>query len=406
MLQPPGHSHCLRIYYLAKGLNKSEIGMIEGLMPIAAVCCQSAWAALADVRRSRKGVYLVTSVCGTSVLLLLGVPAIVHRSFWRILCVSVGSRAFSSAGILDAYALDVIGAKRAPKLYGPLRLWGSIGWGTGALAMGAINSMYGFGPNFVIYGLVNYARAALLCIFVPSESVMRSQRRDNASSRPDSADLIVVLTSYRLVVFLGEILVFGMAIGVVERLLFVYVVDNLNGNSLLCGLIVFVSSAFNIPVFQNAGILLAHFGKGNLMILSQFCYFTRVIGYTLLTPRTRYFILLLETLHGLTFATLWIAAVEQARQLAPDGWGATLQSLLQTTYYSLGPGLGALIGGTIWHMKSARFMYRCFAAVAFALFFLRIIFSMLSSCCKRRKSDPGHRSDSTIYVSPAASFLT
>ncbi|KAJ8603513.1 hypothetical protein CTAYLR_005132 [Chrysophaeum taylorii] len=351
------------LYYLDKGLSKAEIGLIEGLMPMVGVFAQSAWAVVADARHARKGVYLLTSSLGTCVLLLLGVEAVVGRSFARILCVSLGSKAFACGGILDAYAFEVVGSQ-APKLYGRLRLWGSLGWGCGGLAMGAINDAYGFGPNFLIYGACNALRIALVGACVKPAAA-------EDTKKPIRADLIAVLRSPALLAFLGEILIFGTAVGVVERLIFVYVVDNLDGDSLLCGLVVFVSSTCNIPVFHNAGVLLEKFGPENLLLLAQFCYFTRVVGYTLLTPETKYFILGLETLHGCTFAMLWIAAVERARHLAPDGWAATLQSLLQTVYYSFGPGLGALLGGYLWHLKNARFMYRSFALAVFLHFAIR-----------------------------------
>lgn len=378
-----------QIYYLGKGLSKAEIGLIEGMMPVVRVCSQSWWAVLADKRGLKKQIYLFTTVSGTCVLLVLGTP-LVRNSFWRILSVSLGSCAFSSAGILDAYALQVVGPENAKKSYGRLRLWGSVGWGSGALAMGAINDAYGFGPNFVLYGLFNFAKAFLLGIFVPSEN------RTSKKEPPTTSELVAVLTSRKMLAFLGEILVFGMAIGVVERLLFVYVVDTLHGSSLLCGLVVFVSSAFNIPVFQCSGRLLDYFGKDYLMLISQFCYFTRVCGYTLLTPRTKYYILLLETLHGFTFAALWIAAVERARGLAPKGWESTTQSLLQTTYYALGPGLGALLGGYLWHVKNARFMYRAFAAAVAVLFCLRAFVLFCCHCCSRTQGKTDGRYEPLI----------
>lgn len=373
------------IYYLAKGLTKAQIGVVEGLMPLVGVTAQSAWAVLADVYKARTRVYLVTSVFGTLSLLLLGVPRIVGRDFKRILGVSLLTRLFCSAGILDAYALDVLDA---PQLYGRLRLWGSVGWGCGALAMGIINDHFGFGPNFIVFGVANLLRIVLLGSLVPEY--------DSKSPRFD--DLSAVLASSAFLVLMAEVLVFGMAIGVVERLLFVYVVDDLKGSTTLCGLVVFVSSLCNIPIFQNAAWFLRVVGHHRLMLLSQFCYFTRVVGYTLLRPQTAYFILVLETLHGFTFAALWIAAVEQTRRLAPDGWQSTFQSLLQTVYYSLGPGLGALTGGFLWHRYNARFMYRAFAAAVALLFALRSCFLARLHCTTRRKEILRLQSDETLQA--------
>ncbi|KAJ1457382.1 major facilitator superfamily domain-containing protein [Pelagophyceae sp. CCMP2097] len=375
------------IYYHGKGLSALQIGIVEGTMPLVGVLASTSWAVVADLRKQKKKVYIISSFLGTSALLLLGVGWVVRRSFWRILLVSLGTKLFQSDGILDSFALDCVGPN-APQLYGRLRLWGSVGWGTAALAMGAINDKFGFGPNFYIFAGSNYLMLTLLAFAVPSDPG-RSKSRLFATtdaegpSKPSKSALWEVVTSRHCLAFLGEVFVFGACVGVVERLLFLYIVDDLRGDSTLCGLVVFVSSAFNIPVFQNAGFLLKRVGHARLMALSQLCYFTRVFGYTLLQPKTKYFVLVLETLHGCTFAMLWIAAVERARMIAPPGWGATLQTLLATTYYSLGPGVGALVGGYVWHRTSARVMYRGFAATAMILFLIRVV----ALCFERRQED-------------------
>lgn len=349
-----------QIFYLRRGLTTVQIGMIEGLMPLVGVFAAGGWSYAADRFRARKAVYLLTTVAGTATLMLLAVPAVVERKFWRILAVSLGVRLWSAGGVLDAYALECLGG--AHRSYGRLRLWGSIGWGGGALAMGAITARYGFGPNFAVFAGTNGLLVLALGCGVPGRS-----GGGEAGARPSSVALTAVLASRPLLAFLLEIFLFGAAVGVVERLLFVYVVDDLGGTPLLCGAIVFVSSLANVPVFMNGGYLLARLGEDGLTLSAYFCYVVRVYGYTLLTPGTRHRILALEILHGFTFATLWVAAVERARLMAPPGWGATLQTLLQTTYYSLGPGVGALVGGWIWHLKGAHFMYRAYAAAVAGL---------------------------------------
>ena len=368
------------IYYLDKGLSKVEIGIIEGLMPLVAVITQSLWALVADAKNAKKEVFLGTNLLSASCLMLLAVPQIVKRSFWRILVVSLSSKIFSSAGILDAYVLKSAGMK----MYGRLRLWGSIGWGTGALAMGVLNDRYGFGPNFAFYGTFNFLKVAILAMVVPSERQITTAKLLSPPRTPELenwAALWNVLRSWKLMMFLGEIFLFGAAIGVVERLLFVYIVDVLHGGATLCGLVVLVSSLCNIPIFHHGALLLDRLGTENLMLLSQLCYFTRVFGYTVLEPQTKYYILFLETLHGLTFATLWVAAVDQARSLAPPGWDTSLQSALQSVYYALGPGVGALVGGFLWRSFSPRVMYRSFAAAVFGLFVLRLLRRLWCCCC-------------------------
>jgi len=302
-----------QLFYLEKGLSTVQIGAIEGLMPLVGVVAASGWAVVADKARSRKTVYLLTTTLSTITLLLLAWSALVQRSFVRILAVSIAYRFFTSSGILDAYALGCLGDNGAA--YGRLRLFGSIGWGGGALIMGAINHRWGFSPNFVIFGTTNALLVFALAHYVPADV----GHGGDAPRRPATRELLKTLRSRPLAMFLGEMFIFGMAVGIVERLLFVYVVDVLGGSSLLCGWVVFVSSMTNIPVFQNSALLLKRIGREGLMIVAYACYFVRVFGYTYLRPETRWWILALETLHGCTFATLWIASVAARYPTAGSG---------------------------------------------------------------------------------------
>jgi hypothetical protein len=74
---------------------------------------------------------------------------------------------------------------------------------------------------------------------------------------------------------------------------------------------------FEIPLFQWAREILRLIGHGGCLLVAYFCYFVRVWGYTMLTPETVNRILFLEALHGFTFALLWNASVEYARQVSP-----------------------------------------------------------------------------------------
>ena len=50
--------------------------------------------------------------------------------------------------------------------------------------------------------------------------------------------------------FLAEVMVLGAGIGVVERLLFVYLQNDLKASTTLCGLTVGVTVLFELPIFS------------------------------------------------------------------------------------------------------------------------------------------------------------
>jgi hypothetical protein len=118
-----------------------------------------------------------------------------------------------------------------------------------------------------------------------------------------------------MLVFLFEMLCMGAGVALVERLLFVYVEAPVSGGGLagsttLCGLSVGVTVLFELPIFTFTDTLLRVPGRNGLFLLAMAAYAARTYGYTVLTHDSRFWLLALELLHGVTFASLWISAVD------------------------------------------------------------------------------------------------
>ncbi len=128
------------VYYTQKGLSPTQIGQLEGSLPLVKLIGQPLWGYVADVTRSKKLVSLITYFLSTAILMLLAFPQIAS-SFQAILIISCALSAFTAPGVLDAYALDVLGEKNKNQ-YGQIRLWAAASWGLGALVMGFVNDAY------------------------------------------------------------------------------------------------------------------------------------------------------------------------------------------------------------------------------------------------------------------------
>lgn len=128
------------VYYTQKGLSPTQIGQLEGSLPLVKLFGQPLWGYVADVTRSKKLVSLITYFLSTAILMLLAFPQIAS-SFQSILIISCALSAFTAPGVLDAYALDVLGEKNKNQ-YGQIRLWAAASWGLGALVMGFVNDAY------------------------------------------------------------------------------------------------------------------------------------------------------------------------------------------------------------------------------------------------------------------------
>lgn len=120
------------------------------------------------------------------------------------------------------------------------------------------------------------------------------------------------------------------------------------------------------------------------MLLSLCSYVIRVWGYTLLTPETIHYIFALEMLHGVTFALMWVAAVDAARVLTPPGWGTTIQSLLGSLYGNLGQGIGAIVGGYVMDAYGGVILFRACSLLVLFMVVCRVMAMACSRCVPPR----------------------
>jgi len=97
--------------------------------------------------------------------------------------------------------------------------------------------------------------------------------------------------------------------------LFVFIVRGLGGAATLCGLALFVECAVEVPVMRAADGLLARHGSKTLVVVVLLLYAARCAGYALLTyfPGRPWLVLLVEPLHGITFALFYTAGVVGAK---------------------------------------------------------------------------------------------
>jgi MFS family permease len=115
-----------------------------------------------------------------------------------------------------------------------------------------------------------------------------------------------------------------------------------------------------------------------MFIVGISLYSIRLVAMSL--THSPWVILLLQLMHGLTFATTWVAGVAYADQIAPPGLGATAQGLFSAFLVGLGAGTGALVGGILYGQYGAPLMYRIIGILLFA----SLVLFLLASQVKRR----------------------
>ena len=180
--------------------------------------------------------------------------------------------------------------------------------------------------------------------------------------------------------FFVVLFVMGGATSLVESLVFLFFTKDLGASNLLCGLSVAITVAFEIPLFHYSDRLLRRFTNRDLLSASCLFYIFRVVWYTSFS--NPWLVLLVEPLHGVTFAAMSLAAVHYAAELAPPGLETSAQGL-SNMVRNLGTITGTVIAGRIMDSHGSVFLYRAAAAL------VGVVWSIYMAVTLRRKEFKG-----------------
>jgi len=175
--------------------------------------------------------------------------------------------------------------------------------------------------------------------------------------------LIVWAERWLSLVFFLMLFVMGACTSLVEGLVFLFFTKDLGASNLLCGLSVAVTVSFEIPIFHYSDRLLKVLNNHQLMTIACLAYIFRVVWYT--SFANPWMVLVVEPLHGVTFACKALAAVHYAAELAPPGLETSAQGL-GNTILQLGVITGSIVGGSIMDSHGSIFLYRAAAALVAA----------------------------------------
>jgi len=159
--------------------------------------------------------------------------------------------------------------------------------------------------------------------------------------------------------FLFAVVCLSSGMSVVESLVFIFF-EFLGGSNTLCGITVALTVLFEIPIFHVAPKLLRRLGSGSLLLVAGCSYIVRVVGYSLIPQGHIALVLLLEPLHGVTYACAQTSMVDFAAHVMPKGSEASGQGLLGV-FKGLGSVTGLFLGGVLEQTLGPRIMYRIFA---------------------------------------------
>jgi len=144
---------------------------------------------------------------------------------------------------------------------------------------------------------------------------------------------------------------YGVAMSLVENFLLVFLVqDFAHTPRTLLGASVAVMCLFEVPIFMYIGRLWTTHGISltTVIVVCQLILVVRCLLYMLVDQlQMPWLVLLVEPLHGVTFAAMWAATVEYGKRLAPASAVARMQSLVNGVFYNVAMGFGSVFWGRL-----------------------------------------------------------
>jgi len=252
--------------------------------------------------------------------------------FWTLFLLIVVSSVTMSAIFfqMDTVCYEIL--KDRGDKYGEQRLWGTIGWGLGALAGGYLNQIISTSSTKIDYAPSFYLLTALTALdMIPIYQL----KVDNVKYSSNICRDVAYLLS-KMDVVVNIIMVY--AIGVLSGLIWNYqfwFMEEIGSSQVLLGLSqTFECIVAEVPCFLISGWLIRKVGYLNCNSITLLCFALRYLSFAYMY--NPWMTLPVGLLHGPTFGIFYASMTMYAKTKAPPGTEASVQSLMSMAFEGVG----------------------------------------------------------------------
>jgi MFS transporter, PPP family, 3-phenylpropionic acid transporter len=322
-------------YLASRGLGAAEIAWVLALPQFIRIVAPAPWGWLADRSGAQRGI--VVFACAVNAALFAALP---HTGGFAGISWMIGIAALLSAAALplvEAIALRALAGEAGR--YGPIRLWGSVGFIAAVLGTGGwldARAVQALPAVIVGLGLFSFFAALLL------PRVPRS---------PHAARAVGWSLSKPAVALLGA----GFCMAAAHGTLYAFFTLHLQreGYSVTwIGLAWTLGVLAEIVVFLYLPALVRRYSLSTILLASCACGVIRfvAIGWG---AGVAWLLLAAQLLHAATFGSFHAASVAAIHKVFPPGAEARGQTLFSSVAYGAGGATGALLAGWAWETWGA-----------------------------------------------------
>ena len=339
----------INLYYERLGLSGVQIGTLSALPVLITATITFLWAALADAFQLHR-VILRTSFLFAAVV----VYWLSQAKHFLALIPWVFAYAIVTSPIsplLDSNALEV--AKERQHSYGGLRVWGSVGWAVSTWLVGLLIEARGTRWFFYSY-IVLITVAFLFSLFQPARKLVQ---------RSSVFHGLRELFRVEFVLFLISVFLLTTASGGVNSFFSLYL-NRIGAAEGQIGFSWALAAVSELPVMVFSAVMLRRIGAEGLLVMAFLVFILRWLLYSVIDVPL--WALLVQLLHGLSFAAFLVGGVTFVSERTPPGLSATAQAIYSTATFGLASITGSLIGGYLYDNVGMQNFFRIFSLLGLA----------------------------------------
>jgi PPP family 3-phenylpropionic acid transporter len=340
------------LYLAARGLGAGEIAMVLAMPQLARVAAPAFWGWLADRSGAARGIVVFSAG-----VLLAGYALLPWAEGATELAALMLAMSLLAAGALPIVEALTLGALEGhTERYGPIRLWGSVGFVAGVLATGAW--LDASSPQALLAAVLPLAALTL------AASLLLPARRVALGAGGVSERLLAVLARPEVLAFFGASLCMNVAHGALYAFYSIYL-ESEGYSKTAIGVLWTLGVLAEIALFLWLPRLLRRFSLRTVLAASFACAVLRflVIGWGVHSVAL---LALAQLLHAATFGAYHAASVAMVHRLFTGTLQARGQTLHSSVSYGLGGVAGTLLAGWSWGALGPELSFTLSAAAALA----------------------------------------
>jgi len=316
--------------YLAwRGLGAAEIAWVIALPAAVRVIAPTAWGTLADRTGWQRGI--VAFACAANAACFVALPYM--PGFGAIAWLIAGTSALAAAALPLVEVITLAALADRPGRYGPVRLWGSIGFIAAVLGGGAWIDLRSVESLPAVL-----AAGALACL---AAALSLPGGAKHAAAKP--APLVVSRVAQAL---LASAFCMSAAHGALYAFFTLHLQREGYGGTAI-GLFWTLGVLAEIVVFLYLPALFRRFALSAILVASFACAVLRflAIGWFAAIPAV---LLPAQLLHAATFGSFHAASIAAVRRVFPPEAQGRGQTLFSSVCYGAGGAVGTLLAGWAW----------------------------------------------------------